>query len=95
MLLGEFLEFVIIQIARQTYDAQHRDVTIVQFLSPTIVSRVPVDILLDKSKNLITQQRLVTKTKLLQASQDRNDFVATLQVEFDVGYALTTQSCLT
>ena len=58
-----------------------------------IVSRVPVDILRDKSKNLITQLRLAIE--VLQASQDRNNFVATLQVEFDFRYALTIQSCLT
>ena len=89
MLLGKVLKFVIVQIASQANRGQHQDLPVVQTLASTIVARGMIDILGDKMKNLITQLRLAIN--VLQGSQEGNEFVATLQIEFNFGYGLTIE----
>ena len=93
MLLGEVLKFVVVQIATQADGGQHRNVPVIKALSSTVAALVLIDILRNKTENLIAHMRLAIN--VLQAVQDWNDFVATLQIEFDFRNRLTIQPPLT
>jgi hypothetical protein len=93
MLFREILEFVVVQIAAQPDGGQHRNVPVIKALSPTITARVLIDILRNKTENLVAHLRLAID--VLQAVQDGNDFVATLQIELDFRNGLTIQPPLT
>ena len=92
MLLGEALELVVVEIASKPHGRQHDDVPIVESLASAIVSRMLIDICGDKAENLIT--KLGSAVNVSQASQDRHDFVATLQIEFDLADRRTIEPSL-
>ena len=92
MLLGEVLKFVVVKIPSKPHRCEHDDVPIVESFSPAIASRLLVDILGDKSENSIAKLRLAVD--VLQASQDWNDLVATVEIQLDFGYRVTVETLL-
>ena len=89
MLLCEVLEFVIVEVATEPNGGQHGDVPVVESFATRVATRVRVDILGDKIQNLISKLRLAVD--VLQASQDRDDFISAIQIELHFGNRLTVQ----
>ena len=93
MLFGEVLKFVVVEIASKPHGREHDDVPIVESFTPAIASRMFVDILGDTSENLIAKAGLAVD--VLQAGQDWNDLVTTVEIEFDFRYRVTVETLLT
>ena len=55
VLFCQILQFVVIQVAAQSYRGQEEDLPIIKHSTPTVLLCVSVDILLDKPQNLVTQ----------------------------------------
>jgi len=86
------LQLVVVKVTSQPHGRQHDDVPIVESLAPAIASRMLIDISGDKAENLIA--KLISTVDVSQAVQDRYDFVATLQIEFDFADRRTIEPSL-
>ena len=92
MLLGQVLQFVKVEIAPETHGRQHDDLPVVHSFATALATAVPIDVLADPFQNLLTQRRFTVN--VLQGAQDRDDLVATLQVEFHIRDGSRTQAGL-
>ncbi len=79
VLLGQVLQFVVIEVAPQADRRQHHDRPVTQPLSAVIGTAARIHIVADQLQNLTPQRRL--PIHMLQRSQDGDNLIATVQVQ--------------
>jgi hypothetical protein len=92
VLLGQVLEFVVVEIATESDGSENEDGPIVHAWSATIRTRAGIDVLCDGIEDLVAE--CGPTVNVLQAGEDGNDLVATASIERDVGDGGGTESKL-
>ena len=91
MLLGQVLQFVVVQIAAQSHRRQHQYLPVVHAFTAEIVTRIVVDILRHQIENRVARFRAV---KVLQRGQDGNNFIAAFQIQLHTQHTSTIEPLL-
>ena len=89
MVLSEIMQLVVIQIAPQPHRRQHQDAPITQPVTPTIRTRLGRNIAFDQFQNRITE--LGSRVGLLQASQNRDQLIPTIEIQHHLRHTAAIQ----
>src|SRR5437899_2993203 len=92
MLLGQVLQFVIIQVATQTHRCQHDNLPVIHTRPTMLGAGLAVDVLAHEVQDFPPQ--LAIAVNVLQRPQDGNDFVTTIQIQFDLSDGRAIQARL-
>src|SRR5438445_11782520 len=92
MLLGQVLQFVIIQVATQTHRCQHDNLPVIHTGPTMLGAGLAVDVLAHEVQDFPPQ--LAIAVNVLQRPQDGNDFVTTIQIQFDLSDGRAIQARL-
>jgi hypothetical protein len=92
MLLGQVLQFVVVEIAAQSHGREHQNLPVVHSFTAHIVTRILVDILRNQIENRISRFRLAVN--VLQRGQNGNNFIAAFQIELHAKHTSTIEPLL-
>ena len=79
VIFTQIVQLIVRQVAAQPNARKYQHVPVIQTVASTVRARIGVHILTDQIKNVLRQIRLAIH--LLQGSQDRNNAVATVEIQ--------------